>query len=105
MLLKVDQDLAVALTKATAAFKCNFGVYGPILFKLYMQVAYRPLLMICYMAFTIKCQTKAAMAFKGNWCLLTDFVQTLHAGSLLATVGDLLHDLYNQRPNKGHSSL
>ena len=32
-----------------------------------MQVAYRPLLMICYMAFTIKGQTKAAMAFKGNF--------------------------------------
>ena len=31
-----------------------------------MQVAYRPLLMISYMAFTIKGQTKAAMVFKGN---------------------------------------
>ena len=53
-------------TKAAAAFKGNFGVYGPILFKLCMQVAYWPPLMICYMAFTIKGQTKAATAFKGN---------------------------------------
>ena len=35
--------------------------------KLCMQVAYWPLLIICYMAFTIKGQTKAAMAFKGNF--------------------------------------
>ena len=54
-------------TKATAAFKCNFGVNEPILFKLCMQVAYWPLLMICYMAFTIKGQTKAATALKGNF--------------------------------------
>ena len=47
----------------------NFGVYGPILFKLSMLVAYRPALMICYMAFTIKDQTKAATAFKGNFCV------------------------------------
>ena len=53
--------------KAATAFKGNFGVYGPILFKLTMQVAYQPALMICYMAFTIKGQTKAAMAFKGNF--------------------------------------
>ena len=32
-----------------------------------MQVAYWPLLMICYMAFTIKGQTKAATTFKGNY--------------------------------------
>ena len=32
-----------------------------------MQVAYRPSLMIYYMAFKIKGQTKAAMAFKGNF--------------------------------------
>ena len=32
-----------------------------------MQVAYWPPLMICYMAFTIKGQTKAATAFKGNF--------------------------------------
>ena len=54
-------------TKAEATFKDNFGVYGPILFKLCMQVAYWPLLMICYMAFTIKGQTKVATAFKGNF--------------------------------------
>ena len=36
-------------------------------------------------------------------CLLTDFAQTLHVGSSLsATVDDLLHGLYNQRPNRGH---
>ena len=51
-------------TKATAAFKGNFGVYGPILFKLCMQVAYRPRLMICYM--TIEGQTQATAAFKVN---------------------------------------
>ncbi len=32
-----------------------------------MQVAYWPPLMICYMAFTIKGQTKAATAFKDNF--------------------------------------
>ena len=53
-------------TKAAAAFKGNFGVYGPILFKLCMQVAYWPSLMICDMAFTIKGQTKATAAFKVN---------------------------------------
>ena len=47
--------------------KGNFGVYGPILFKLCMEVAHWPQLMICYLAFTIKGQTKAAMAFKGNF--------------------------------------
>ena len=51
--------------KAATAFKGNFGVYGPILFKVCMQVVYRPRIMICYMAFTIKGQTKAAAAFKG----------------------------------------
>ena len=54
-------------TKAAAAFKGNFGVYGPILFKVCMQVADWPSLMICYIAFTIKGQTKAATAFKGNF--------------------------------------
>ena len=54
-------------TKAAVTFKGNFGVYGPILFKLSMQVAYRTALKICYMAFTIKGQTKAAAAFKVNF--------------------------------------
>ena len=54
-------------TKAAAAFKGNFGVYGPILFKLCMQVAYLPKGRTCYMAFAIKGQTKAAAAFKGNF--------------------------------------
>ena len=54
-------------TKAAAAFKGNFGVYGPILFKVCMQVADWPSLMICYMAFTIKGQTKATATFKGNF--------------------------------------
>ena len=53
-------------TKAATAFKGNFGVYEPILFKVCMQVAYWPQLMICYMTFTIKGQTKAAAAFKVN---------------------------------------
>ena len=53
-------------TKAAMTFKGNFGVYGPILFKVCMQVADWPSLMICYMAFTIKGQTKATAAFKVN---------------------------------------
>ena len=28
------------LPKAAAAFKSNFGVHGPIVFKVYLQVAY-----------------------------------------------------------------
>ena len=54
-------------TKAAVAFKGNFGIYGPILFKLCIQVAYWPPLMICYIAFTIKRQTKAAVAYKANF--------------------------------------
>ncbi len=53
-------------TKAAATFKGNFGVYGPILFKVCMQVADWPSLMICYMTFTIKGKTKATAAFKVN---------------------------------------
>ena len=49
------------------AFKGNFSVYRLILFKLCMQVAYWPLLMICYMTFTIKGQTKATAACKVNF--------------------------------------
>ena len=51
-------------TKATAAFKVNFGVYGRILFKHCMQLAYWPQFMTSYMAFIIKGQTMAAVAFK-----------------------------------------
>ena len=54
-------------TKATAAFKGNFAIYGPILFKLCVQVAYCFPGMACYMAFAIKGQTKAAAVFKGNF--------------------------------------
>ena len=54
-------------TKAAATFKGNFGVYGPILFKVCMQVADWPSLMICYMAFKIKGQSKATAALKGNF--------------------------------------
>ena len=54
-------------SKAAVTFKGNFGVYGPILFKVCMQVAYWPGLIISYMAFTIKGQTKPAAAFKGNF--------------------------------------
>ena len=53
-------------TKAAAAFKGNFGVYGPILFKICIQVAYWPRLIICLMVFKIKGQTKATAAFKVN---------------------------------------
>ena len=48
--------------KAAAAFKGDFAIYGPILFKLCKQVAYSPQLMIWFVAFTIKGQTKAAEA-------------------------------------------
>ena len=54
-------------TKAAAAFKGNFGVYGPILFKLCVEVAYCSSGTTCYTAFTIKGQTKAAAALKGNF--------------------------------------
>ena len=54
-------------TKAAVAFKGKFGIYGPILFKLCVEVAYWHSLMFCYMAFTIKGQTKAAVAFKGKF--------------------------------------
>ena len=54
-------------TKAAAAFKGNFGVYGPILFKLCMQVAYWQMWMNCYMAFTNKGQIKAAATFICNF--------------------------------------
>ena len=54
-------------TKATAAFKVNISVYGPISSKLCMQIAYWPRMMISYMAFTIKGQTKAAVVLKGSF--------------------------------------
>ena len=54
-------------TKAAAAFKGNFGVYGPILFKLCGQAAYGSPGTPGYMAFAIKGQTTAAVAFKGNF--------------------------------------
>ena len=54
-------------TKATVAFKSKFSVYGPILFKLCVEVAYWHSLMFCFMAFTIKGQTKAAVAFKDKF--------------------------------------
>ena len=54
-------------TKAAAAFKANFGVYGPILFKLCVEVTYCSPGTTGYMAFAIKGQTKAAAAFKGNF--------------------------------------
>ena len=47
-------------TKAAAAFKGNFGFYGPILFKLCVEVAYCSPGTPGYMAFAIKGQTKAA---------------------------------------------
>ena len=51
-------------TKAAAAFKGNFGVYGLILFKLCVQAAYGSPGTPGFMAFAIKGQTKAAAAFK-----------------------------------------
>ena len=61
-------------TKASAAFKGNFGIYGPILFKLCVQVAYLLKGRTCYMAFAIKGQTKAAAAFKGNFGVYGPFL-------------------------------
>ena len=58
-----------AFKEAAAAFKGNFGVYGPILFKLSVKVAYCSPGTTCYMAFAIKGQTKAAAAFKGNFAI------------------------------------
>ena len=54
-------------TKATAAVKGNFGIYGPIWFTLYVEVAYWRPGTTCYMAFAIKGQTKATAAVKGNF--------------------------------------
>ena len=41
-------------TKATVAFKGNFGDYGPILFKICVEVADCSPGTTCYMAFAIK---------------------------------------------------
>ena len=54
-------------TKAAAAFKGNSGVYGLILFKFWVEVAYCSPGKTCYMVFAIKGLTKAAAAFKGNF--------------------------------------
>ena len=55
--------------KGRRAFKnkiCHIsGVYWPILFKIYVQVAKRSRLMVCYMFLGIEGQTKAVAAFKG----------------------------------------
>ena len=56
-------------TEVAVAFKGKFSVYGPIWFKLCVEVAYWHSLMFCYMVFTIKGQTKATAAFKGNFCV------------------------------------
>ena len=71
-------------TKAAVAFKGNFGVYGPILFKVCIQIAYWPPLMICYMGFTIKGQTMAAAAFKGNFGIYLNYFLRLFHSSLAA---------------------
>ena len=51
-------------TKATATFKIISAIYGLILFKFGVQVAYWQPFSVCFMAFTIKGQIKAAAAFK-----------------------------------------
>ena len=55
--------------KGRRAFKNKIclisGVYWLILFKICVQVAKRPHLVVCYMALAIKGQTKAVAAFKG----------------------------------------
>ena len=56
--------------KASVALKGSFDVYRLVVFKFCMQVTIWPPLLICYMAFTIKGQTKAIAAFKGNFCVL-----------------------------------
>ena len=45
--------------KAAATFKGINGFYQLILLKICMQVAHWPPLIVCYMAFEIKGQTKA----------------------------------------------
>ena len=52
-------------TKASAAFRGNFGIYGLILLKLCVEVAYCSPGTPGSMAFAIKGQTKTAMAFQG----------------------------------------
>ena len=60
-------------SKAAAAFKGIFGLYGPILFKLCMPVAYWSLLMIGYMEFTIIGQKRPQKVFKDNFGVLDQF--------------------------------
>ena len=50
--------------KGISSQKGGFGKYGRILFKHCMQLAYWPQFMTSYMAFIIKGQTMAAVAFK-----------------------------------------
>ena len=51
--------------KAAPAFKCIWAIYRLILFKFGVQIAYWHLCLVYFMVFTIKGQTKAAVAFKG----------------------------------------
>ena len=58
----------------------NISVYGPSPSKLCMQIAYWPRLMISYMAFIIKGQSKATAAFKANFDVyLNDFLRLFHS--------------------------
>ena len=66
-------------TKAAATFRGNFGVNGPILFKVCIQIAYWPPLTICYMGFT-SLQSKATATFIGNFGIyLNDFLRLFHS--------------------------
>ena len=58
--LEWPQGARGAFTEAAAAFIGNFGVYGLILIKLCVQVAYCSPSKTCYMAFAIKGQTNVA---------------------------------------------
>ena len=83
-------------TKATAAFKDNFGVYGPILFKVCVKVAYFSPRKTCSMAFTMKGQTKASAGASGT---------PVSPGQPPLMNGGHKHGLYIERTKKGRSGI
>ena len=68
-------------TKATAAFKGSFSIYVPILFKLCMQVAYLPPLIICLMAFKM-----ISRCNKHQECWRYDFCEPLFAINVVKVI-------------------
>ena len=91
-------------TKAAAAFKGNFGVYGPILFKFCMQVAYCSPETTCYLSFAIKGQTKARAAFKVTLVFMDQFCSNFACRQLMAHLERLvtwpLQSKAKQRPQR-----